>query len=139
MPRSIEVAALGIALALAACTGCSKNAPYPQATVIGLVTVDGTPAPRGAITFSPTKAGQGPVTGAIIEEGRFRCEHVPLGPSTVTFTLQAAEPTRFTDITGAVREVPQNILPWQYQAGVPAEVQSGENQIDFPLTRLPSS
>ena len=128
-------------IAVAVVAGCSKGPNYPHGTAVGVVSVDGKPAPRGAITFSPLvtpgASGQGPVTGATIEDGHYRCEMVPLGNLTATFTLQAAEMKKFVDGTGVPREVPVDILPSQYRTGVPVTVHEGENQLDFPLTTKP--
>ena len=111
--------------------GCGKRPAYPEGTVIGTVTVDGVPA-RGAVTFSPAVNGQGPVVGATIVDGKFRCEHVPLGGSNVTFTLQAAELQRDSSMPwGPERQVPINLLPPQYNRGVPAEIHAGDNPIEF--------
>ena len=74
------------------------------------------------------------MVGADIEEGHYRCEVVPTGDVTVTFTLHDAGLRKFVDGTGVPREVPIDILPPQYRAGVPAMVHEGENQLDFALT-----
>ena len=135
-----EIAWLAVvAFASAAiCCGCSKRADFPSGTVAGVVTLDGQPVPHGAITFNPTGKEQGPVTGATIENGRYRCEHVPLGNLKATFTLQADHLRRFVDKTGVEREVPIDILPPQYRGGLPAIVHAGENQLDFSLTSKPA-
>jgi hypothetical protein len=122
-----------VIVGLAAIAGCSQGPAYPEATVSGVVTVGGAPVDHGAITFSPMDAGQGAVAGAAIENGQFHCEHAPVGKLTVTFNLQAKEPRRFTDATGAVREVPVSLLADQYRDGVKAETQAGENHLDFKL------
>ena len=81
-------------VALAACLGCSNGASYPHGAAVGMVTVDGQPAPHGTITFNPVVTpGTNeikPVTGATIEEGHYRCERVPIGKLTTTFTLHGA-------------------------------------------------
>jgi hypothetical protein len=69
----------------------------------------------------------------MIENGQFYCEHAPVGKVTVTFNLQAKEPRRFTDATGAAREVPVSLLADKYQGGVPSETQAGDNHLDFSL------
>ena len=120
---------------LANASGCSKGPTYAQATVRGNVTIDGKPVPHGTITFSPKGAGQGPVTGTAVEDGKFVCEHVPLGDHTVTFHAEAAEKTQIIDhANGGTHEVPVNILPARYSAGVPFTAKAGENEHDFALT-----
>jgi len=123
-----------ITLALTSVVGCSSGPGYPCATVTGTVTIDGDPVPRGFITFSPTGAGQGPVTGAEIENGAYRCELVPIGSHTVTFIAQTAEMIKFIDALGVEREIPENLLPPQYLAGLPVQIEEGEIARDFKLT-----
>ncbi len=106
---------------------------YPEGRVTGLITIDGDPAPKGAITFSPTAGASGPVVGTSVLDGRYRCEHVPIGKLNATFTLQAAEPRKFVDATGVERSVPQDILPPAYREGIAVEVEAGENVRDFAL------
>ncbi len=133
-----EIAWLAVVAFAALCCGCSKRAEFPSGTVVGVVTLDGQPVPRGAITFNPTGTEQGPVTGATIADGRYRCEHVPIGNLKATFALQADHLRKFVDKTGIEREVPIDILPAQYRAGLPAIVHAGENQLDFSLSSKPA-
>ena len=51
----------------------------------GEVRIDGAAVPRGYITFTPSAKDQGPVVGAPIEDGKYRCERVPVGKLTVSF------------------------------------------------------
>ena len=119
--------------AMIGAAGCSRGPEFPEATVSGEVTVGGAPVDHGAITFSPVDAGQGAVAGAVIESGQFRCDHAPVGKVTVTFNLQAKQPRRFTDATGAVREVPVSLLADKYRDGLKRETQAGDNHLDFSL------
>ncbi len=136
MPKLLEKRRFVIFAILAgsiAISGCSRGTSFPEATISGVVTVGGTPVPHGAINFSPIAAGQGAVAGGLIEDGQYHCDHVAVGKLTVTFTLQAKEPRRFVDATGAAREVPVSLLADQYRAGVKAETHEGENHLDFAL------
>ena len=100
----------------------------------GEVRIDGAPVPRGYITFSPTGKAHGSVVGAPIEDGKYRCDRVPVGKLTVTFVAQAAETTKVYDVaTKTNHEIPKNILPAGYEAGIPAEITAGENHLDFDL------
>jgi hypothetical protein len=102
--------------------------------VSGEVRIDGNAVPRGFITFSPTTKDQGPVVGAPIEDGKYRCDRVPVGNLTATFIAQAAEPTTVYDIvTKTKHEIPKNILPPEYNASVPVEIAAGNNHRDFEL------
>ena len=136
--RYALLAACILVIACLMISGCNRGPSYPCATVIGKVTVDGKPVPKGAITFSPQKPGQGPVAGAPIIDGAYKCENVPLGKHIVTFTAQAAEMgTMIERATGAKREIPIDILPPAYRQGSEAEVVEGENTIDFPMKNGP--
>jgi hypothetical protein len=115
--------------------GCSRGPGYARATVTGTVTIDSKPVPKGHITFSPTGESPGPVTGAPIENGKYRCEEVPVGSHVVTFIAQAAETVKILDVaTGTEQPVPQNILPPAYQQGVPVEIEEGNIVRDFEMS-----
>jgi hypothetical protein len=124
------IASVSLCIVFAGCGGGVDS----SGTVSGDVRIDGTAVPRGFITFSPTTKNQGPVVGAPIEEGKYRCDRVPLGNVTVTFVAQAAEPTIVFDVANKTNhEIPKNILPPQYSAGIPVEVTAGANHRDFDL------
>ncbi len=114
--------------------GCGKTPDYASSTVLGTVTIDGTPVVKGFITFNPTSSGQGPSVGGKITEGKYQCDRVPVGKMRVTFQAQAAVSKTITDIaTGQKHEVPQNILPSQYASGIESDIQPGRITLDFPL------
>jgi hypothetical protein len=124
---------LAIASLCALLVGC-WGAGNSTGIASGEVRVDGAPVPRGYITFSPTGKEHGSVVGAPIENGKYRCEHIPVGKLTVTFVAQAAEPTTVYDVaTKTNREIPKNILPPADETGRPAEITAGENHLDFDL------
>jgi hypothetical protein len=52
---------------------------------------------------------------------------------TVTFPVQGKAPRRFTDATGAVREVPVNLLTDPTAATQKTQTHEGQNQLDFVL------
>ncbi|HEY2149151.1 MAG TPA: hypothetical protein VGH32_14520, partial [Pirellulales bacterium] len=84
--------------------------------------------------FSPTAKNQGPVVAAPIEEGKYRCNRVPVGSVTVTFVAQAAEPTIVYDVVNKTNhEIPKDILPPRYNTGLPLEIAAGDNHHDFDL------
>jgi len=115
-------------------SGCGKPFDYANSTVCGLVTIDGQPVVKGDITFTPTKPGQGPSVGGKIVDGKYQCEHVPVGKLRVTFHAQSGKPKMITDVaTGQKHEVPQSILPSQYAPGIETDVQAGRITLDFPL------
>jgi hypothetical protein len=124
------VASVSLCLLFAGCGG----APYSSGNVSGEVRINGEAVPRGFITFSPTAKNQGPVVGAPIEEGKYHCDRVPVGHITVTFAAQAAEPTIIYDVaTKTNHEIPKDILPSEYNAGLQIEIVAGDNHRDFNL------
>jgi hypothetical protein len=133
-PRRFYFRILLVGLAAVA-GGCQSKGNYPAATVSGRVTLDGAAVPKGYVTFSPAADGQGPVTGAAIDRGKYRCERVPLGKHVVTFIAQGEKPVKIHDaITGGEHEVPQDILPPALRGGVPVEITPGQIERDFALT-----
>jgi hypothetical protein len=114
--------------------GCERQPGYPMATATGTVTIGGKPVPRGYITFSPTGNGAGPVVGAPIENGRYRCTQVPRGPLHATFIAQAAEMgTIYDQVNKTTHQVPKDILPARYRTGINVEIKTAEPSLDFRL------
>lgn len=129
-----RLALLLAAMECALLAGCERGPGYEHATVSGQVSIDGEPVASGYVTFSPIGSQQGPVTGAAIEGGRYRCERVPVGKHRVTFVAHAAEPTTVVDhATGETRQVPKDIVPPRYASGVEADMGKGQVVLDFVL------
>lgn len=81
MKSSQHIKLLPIALAFALIAGCSQSAP-DRVVVGGSVTYNGEPVPNGQITFIPSEANPGPVSGGPIKDGRYVAQArggVPLG------------------------------------------------------------
>jgi hypothetical protein len=114
-------------------TGCGGPG-YSSGAASGEVRIDGVAVPHGFITFTPTAKDQGPVVGAPIEDGKYRCERVPVGKLTVTFVAEGAEQTTVYDVaTKTEHKIPKNILPSAYSGGLPVEMIAGDNRRDFDL------
>jgi hypothetical protein len=112
--------------------GCGSGNSYGIAS--GEVRIEGALVPRGYITFTPTAKDHGPVVGAPIENGKYRCERGPLGKLTATFVAEAAEQTTVYDVaTKTEHKIPKNILPSAYSGGLPVEMAAGENLRNFDL------
>jgi hypothetical protein len=112
--------------------GCG-GAGYESIDLHGVVTIDGEPVPKGQVTFAP--ANNGPVVGAEIVQGKYECNNVPLGKCRASFVAQAAEmKTIPIPATGGTGEVPINILPPKYAAGIEKEITPEASELNFELT-----
>jgi hypothetical protein len=67
---------LVVPLLLLAATGCRS-----KATITGTVTYKGTPIPEGSVMFIPQDGS--PVVSAVINDGKYTAEKVPVGPTKV--------------------------------------------------------
>jgi hypothetical protein len=70
----------------------------------------------------------------MVTNGEYVCEEVPVGQHTVALTAEAEKLREFKDINGTLRHVPVDIMPKGYEEGLPADVKSGENKLDFSLS-----
>ncbi len=121
-------------LTMALLAGGCGGPKYASSTLTGRVTIDGVAVPKGYITFSPIAGSPGPVVGAPIHDGEYRCENVPRGKVQVTFIAQAAEPTTIFDkANNTTHQVPKDILPPACREGQTAEIVAGENRQNFDL------
>jgi hypothetical protein len=128
-------ALLGLALA----AGCASG-DLPTAVVTGKVTYDGKPVPNGTVLFVP--AAGPPATGEIQPDGSYRMTTYANGDGAVLGKHQVCI-TALQDITGRGAEertpLPPPIIPEKYMhratSGLTADVQPGENTIDFALTK----
>jgi hypothetical protein len=140
---SLKLRLFGLALATALSTGCGSN----LADVQGTVTLDGNPIVggpevRGTVTFFP-KDGKGvPSTGIIDENGKYAMSTVsdtgvPPGSYDVAVTA-----TRVIIPADGGTPSGRPITPRRYastkESQLHAEVQSGNNTIDFALESQPS-
>jgi hypothetical protein len=136
VPRRRPNSAAAIVLFLIA-AGCSRGPGYEAGAVSGTVTIDNQPVAKGYVTFNPVE--KGPVCGAAIAEGKYRCEQVPTGKHKAILQAEAAQPTKVYDVVNKTqREVPTPIvLPPKYQSGIEMEVKPGENVQDFNVQTRP--
>ena len=61
---------------LICCFGCDKNGEFKRASVSGVVTLDGVPVAEGSIIFRPIDGTQGPMAGAVIQNGHYAIDRV---------------------------------------------------------------
>lgn len=128
---------------LLAAAGCSRST-----SVTGTVTYEGKTVDSGAITFLPAD-GQGPPSGAPIENGNYKVEPitpgmkivqiigvkaVPFARSSEEMAARAAAAAKQGDTTGIIDradEVPANAVGNNVQV----EIKPGTQALDFPLTK----
>jgi hypothetical protein len=135
--RQFAAAIGAVCLALVGCGGLY------DATVTGMVTLDGAPVPRGAVKFVPDRGGA-PAYGIIESDGAYsimigREPGLPSGAYTVT--VVANEPST-PSANSATPPAPGKPLspPWYRDVATTPLKQSvapGKNQIDLQLSKTP--
>jgi hypothetical protein len=115
-------------LTIAGCSGSS----YPATDLKGSVSVAGTTATQGGITFTPLAANRGKGVFAPIVNGRYEAKHVAVGATHVTFRL-TKETGRTIEIYGRTAPEVVNIVPPKYAGGVPIEVRAEDVEKNFEL------
>ncbi len=130
--RQIGLAAVIGASALFALCGCGGSKNLPElGQVAGTVTVDGVPVPNLVVTFEPHSAALS--TGTTDAQGHYilwhanRAKGAALGASVVR--INAIDDPEHPTPGGPV------VIPAQYNdnSTLTADVQAGENTIDFKL------
>jgi hypothetical protein len=128
--------------ALLVALGCSSSGELTTAPVSGKVTYNGKPVPNGTVMFVPD---QGPAaTGEIAKDGSYRLTTYNDGDGAVLGNHKISI-TALQDTSGALPEqrsgTPKALVPRKYlsheTSGLTAEVQSGDNVVDFSLTDAP--
>lgn len=132
------------ALACAACLSPLGCGGVYDSSVSGVVTLDGSPVPRGTVTFSPE--GTGPTAyGQIQSDGAYQLrtgkeEGLPPGQYTVT-VIANEPPAEARSKTGGPAPMGKPITPDWYrdpaQSGLSFPVNDGENEINLELTSTP--
>src|SRR5438034_8892663 len=89
VPTRVGAAAALVAVAVIS-AGCGGD--LPTRSVSGTVTVGGQPLKRGAITFVSTVGNKDPYM-AIIEDGKYTTEPIPVGLCKVTINVPAPRPS----------------------------------------------
>ena len=123
-------------LILAGCcllSGCrAGKGEYPAARLQGAVTVDGKRVEQGTIQFVPQHLESGPITQAVIQNGAYVAEAVPLGKMRVV--IHAKKKTGRL-ITGYSTPYPEiiNIVPAKYRQGIELDVSGDNPELDFKL------
>jgi len=132
--------AIGSIVALCIC-GC--GGAY-DASVSGIVTLDGNAVPRGTVTYSPLQPGP-PAYGEIAEDGSYSVrtgteDGLPQGEYQVTVTAEEP-PANARTAAGGPPPSGKAITPVWYRlkdsSGLKYMVESGSNTIDLKLSSTP--
>lgn len=130
-----------VAFALGALIGCGGSS---EATVQGIVTLDGSPIPTGSISFNPSVSGV-PAYAMVTESGGYevftgREPGLKAGEYTVTVVARKQPPVRET-ATGGPAPPGEAITPRWYASpatsGLTFNVEPGSNEINLELTSTP--
>ena len=120
----------GIALKHAGCIvfvamlffGCGLRGPgYPATRLEGAVTVDGKPLATGSIQFLPQDTAQGPAVGAVVADGRYAADDVPLGKVRAIVT-SVRKGKRLPDAADIPVWESENLIPQRHRGGILIDV-----------------
>ena len=134
--RSINVwCPMGLAICLCWClTGCGDSVPMGE--VSGQVTVDGKPANRGSVAFTPVD-GAGPSAGAEIHDGKYSAM-VFLGKNKVEIRVPkvVGKQKLYDTPDSPVQDLLEEVLPAKYndQTELEIDVQKGKNPKDWEVS-----
>lgn len=134
-----RAAGAALALSLAALVGCGGGGTK-RASVGGTVSYDGKPIDNGSITFVPDGGGDRPKAGGSIRDGKYSIGATEGGPVPGKYKVEitwdkSAGKKLDPDIQGGTNT--RQVLPEKFNKAttLTAEVKSGSNKIDFPLTK----
>jgi hypothetical protein len=127
---------------LGLCAGCGRGAGPELAAVTGTVTLDGEPLAHANITFVPEGKNGSPSYGGTDADGRYRLlfSHNRAGAMPGKHRVQIEMQPPETDDSGNPVVPTETVqLPAKYRVpgNLTAEVEPGENEIDFELDSSP--
>ena len=124
----------GLAIALAAVTGCGGGSTPDVGLVIGTVTMDGKPLENAAVIFSPPNGR--PSMGLTDSNGKYELNYIRdtkgAVPGTHQVRITTQPESRPDDYTGPEFK---ETIPAKYNTDttLDAEVKAGENTFNFEL------
>ncbi|MHB1034841.1 MAG: hypothetical protein ACYC35_14620 [Pirellulales bacterium] len=138
LANSATSVGFGCLLAVAVlATGCSKGPPMGEVT--GTITVDGTPAKIGSISFFPIDGKSG-TAGAAIKDGKYTAK-VPAGKVKVEIRVSkvVGEKKLYDTPNSPVQPIMQEVLPPTYhdRTTLELDVQPGANEKNYALKTKP--
>lgn len=134
LTRTSKLATLALLmLPLVGCDGQSGA----TTTLSGQVTIGGQPIPSDAtasVSFRPIGGQKAQPVSALIANGGYRCDAVPLGPVVAEFDIrQPVGPMKTSARTGAQYQEEKSLVPANHAAGIEFEVKAGDESRDFEL------
>jgi hypothetical protein len=128
-----RVAALSVALTVL--IGCGGG--DGMADVTGTVTIDGTPAEKGSVTFLPAD-GKSATAGGEIVNGKYSAR-VPLGTSKVQIRVPkvAGKKKLYNTPDSPMQDILEEVLPAKYndKTELTFEVKAGKNEKNWELKK----
>jgi hypothetical protein len=122
-----------LALVSVAVLGCGAEKRENTVQVEGQVKLDGQPLAEGNMQILPEGKTRGRPDGAIIADGRYTAQNVPLGKVRVIINATKETGRMMTDTSEPYPER-INIIPPRYRDGIVIEVKEGDEARDFDLT-----
>lgn len=120
-------------LPLVGCDGQSST----TTTLSGQVTIAGQPIPpdaKASVSFRPIGGQKAQPVSALIADGAYRCDDVPLGAVVAEFDIrQPVGPMKTSPRTGAQYQEEKSLVPATHSAGIEFEVKVGEESRNFEL------
>lgn len=129
----VRILSLIVVVSCVCACGCAPESR--MATVTGTVTIDGTPAEKGSISFIPVD-GMSPTAGATIENGKYKSE-APIGESKVEIRVPkvVGKKKLYETPESPVQDIMAEVLPDKYNESTELRftAQKGINQRNFEL------
>jgi hypothetical protein len=114
-------------------SGCGAEKRENTVRLEGQVKLDGQPLAEGNMQILPEGKTRGQPDGAVVVDGRYTAENVPLGKVRVIINATKATGRMMTDTSEPYPER-INIIPPRYRDGIVIEVKEGDEAKDFDLT-----
>jgi hypothetical protein len=125
---SAVLALIGVTL-----SGCGSERRANTIRLEGQVKLDGEPLAEGNLQILPEGKSRGQPDGAVVVDGRYTADNVPLGKVRVIISATKETGRMMTDTSVPYPER-ISIIPPRYRDGIVIEVKEGDEARDFDLT-----